>query len=246
MQSLKKYSLSRSPKPFSYLSHVWSISTEPSTLRWMTVEPPSREWIGNIFQIYIFQLSSCCTSHTKVTQGSGSLLIIDNVNGISTPLSDLSDNLFLWLSSLITFFLFVPCLLPLVSVSEYRKSILMLSLRPQIAVVSLTWTHFTVNVEWLRLVWLDNIYSTVCLSFVKQLTAVHGEVWNTMKKMNASKFPQTFAFSFYFKMWITDNTFKIILPFESRPVEFPVRYSNISGAAESESVGLSTVSWKLS
>lgn len=37
----EKYSLSRSPKPVSYLFHVWSKSTEPSTLRWMTVDPPS-------------------------------------------------------------------------------------------------------------------------------------------------------------------------------------------------------------
>lgn len=48
------YSLSISPKPCSYLFHVWSNSTEPSTLRWMTVEPPPVELIKIIFWITSF------------------------------------------------------------------------------------------------------------------------------------------------------------------------------------------------
>lgn len=48
---MKKYLLSRSPNPCSYLFQVWSKSTEPSTLRWMTVEPSSVEFVTNIFQV---------------------------------------------------------------------------------------------------------------------------------------------------------------------------------------------------
>lgn len=43
-----------------------------------------------------------------------------------------------------------------------------------------TWSHFTVNVERLRLVGLDNVDSAVCLSFVEQLAAVCCQLWKTV------------------------------------------------------------------
>lgn len=106
--------LSRSPKPCSYLFHVWSKSTELSTLRWMTVEPPSIEMIRNIFQVmFLF--------YTSRTKSSGSVIITDNVNRISTPLSAPLDTLFLWLSILIRFCVLFHVQWPLVRASKYRQ-----------------------------------------------------------------------------------------------------------------------------
>lgn len=62
----------------------------------------------------------------------------------------------------------------------------MFSFSAYITMVLPTWTHFAVNVEWFRFAWFDDINSTVCLSFGKQLTAVPWQVWNTIKKIKMS------------------------------------------------------------
>lgn len=74
----------------------------------------------------------------------------------------------------------------------------------RLAVRSPTWTHFAVNVEWLRSVWLDNVDSTLCLSFVKHLAAVHWELCNTKPNYTLSDFFFLNKFSIP-TFWAMDN-----------------------------------------
>lgn len=68
--NFKQCLLSRSPNPFSYLSHVWSKSTEPSTLCWMTVKPASIEWAREIFQVrlLLYKSHTSCLSTVKYVE----------------------------------------------------------------------------------------------------------------------------------------------------------------------------------
>lgn len=129
----------------------------------MTVEPSSVEFVTNIFQVrsLLYKSNKCLHKHQAASSSS--------------------FGLFLWPVILTPYWFLFLTQWPMSKHSEYRKSFLMRSLNKKIVVILLTWTHFTVNVERLRKVWLDDIYPTICLSFVKPFTAVYRQLWKTVR-----------------------------------------------------------------